>query len=132
MTNDDNPSRKRLAWIETDEDGSSAAQEPKVAVGRERTYAPLTDTFRLYAGWLLGWYFVLFAVGGYQRTRSLPFSVPFVDELLLSPVVVTVSFAVFLFLLATSLHRSTGRHAAHGLLFGLVGAIILAVFVMNV
>ncbi|MBI3619363.1 hypothetical protein HY213_05020, partial [Candidatus Peregrinibacteria bacterium] len=64
-----------------------------------RVYYPLVDTLRLYAGWLLAWYGAVFALGGYQWTRTLPFKSDIVNDMLSSPFIVVASFATFLFLL---------------------------------
>jgi hypothetical protein len=99
---------------------------------KKRGYVPLVTTLRLYAGWLLGWYLLLYAVGGYAATRSLPFSIPFVVELLPSPIVATIAFAVFAFLLLTSLHRALKLKAGAGVLFSLILIALVGLFWVNV
>ena len=40
---------------------------------KKAPYLPLIDTLRLYAGWLLAWYGLVFAIGAYQYRGILPF-----------------------------------------------------------
>jgi len=117
--------KKELSWAISEEAGSASVS---AAVG----YSPLVDTFRLYAGWLLAWYFAIYALGGYQFTRRLPFVVPFVDDLFSSSVIAQCSFAVFLFLLLTSMHRMLGRGKLLAVFLALIGAGVFVVFAVNV
>jgi len=98
-------------------------------VGR---YEPLIVTLRLYAGWLLAWYFVLYAFGGYQAVRDLPFRIPLVDEFLASPLLAEASLAVFLFLLLSSVHRTAKGGALLGLSLTLLGIILVGLFSVNI
>ncbi len=104
----------------------SSAPTPQTA------YYPLVETFRLYAGWLLAWYFLIFALGSYQLTRSLPFRVPYVDDLFTSPLVTDFSAAAFLFLLLTDLHRRIGRGIIKGLVLCVVGFFAFAFLYENI
>ncbi len=88
--------------------GVASPQKPALpnvsASTAQRSYAPLLSTLRLYAGWLLLWYGVCYALGAYQLQRGLPTNIPVV-EALLPPYANAVFIAVtacFLFLAATS------------------------------
>ncbi len=94
-------------------------------------YAPLSDTLRLYAGWLLAWYFIIFALGSYQFTRKLPFTIPLIDELFLSPLILNFACAAFLFLLLSGFHRMLGRRILIGIPLMLVGAALFVLFWSN-
>src|SRR3989344_3981896 len=84
--------------------------EKKVEPAREaRVYFPLLDTLRLYAGWLLAWYCLVYAVGSYQFMRELPVRIPYADSLFLSPLVLSFTFAAYLFLLLSGWYVSAGR-----------------------
>ncbi len=69
-------------------------------------YFPLLETLRLYAGWLLAWYCLVYAVGSYQFTRELPMHVPYAESLFLSPLVLSFTFGAYLFLLLSGVYKS--------------------------
>ena len=94
-------------------------------------YAPLLETLRLYAGWLLTWYALVFALGGYQATKGLPFEMPLVYGLAQSPLVLTFAFGTFLFLLFTSLVKETRGGKAMGVIFGLIWIVAVYAFRIN-
>lgn len=94
-------------------------------------YAPLSDTFRLYAGWLLAWYVIVYLLGSYQYTKRLPFEVPFVESLFMSPLVLNFAFGTFLFLMLSSVHCALGRGLWKGLLLAVVWAGLVTLFVVN-
>lgn len=68
-------------------------------------YLPLVSTLRLYAGWLLAWYGLFVGLGYYATVRSLPLDIPFVMSFYASPLIFTITVAVFLFLLFTEIQR---------------------------
>lgn len=103
------------------------AQEPSPA-----RYYPLTSTMRLYAGWLLAWYFALYALAGYQVTRSLPFRFPLLDDVLSSTLVAQISMGLFLFLLLTSLHRALRGGVLLGITLTFFGVILALLFAVNI
>lgn len=94
----------------------------------QKTYLPLLDTIRLYAAWFLAWYLLLFHLGMYQTTRSLPFSLPLVEEIYASLFVATVALAAFLMLLLSTIHRKIKGGTLTGLLFTLLGASLVILF----
>ena len=100
----------------------------------EPQYAPLIDTLRLYAGWLLAWYVVIYAVGAYQASRDLPFRVPYVEAMLppYSSLVLTFAVGAFLFLFVSSLHRILGKGIILGTVLWLLGITGFVVYRMNV
>ena len=114
-----NPPSQRLRWT---------GQE---AVGN-KTYFPLHETLRLYAGWLLAWYLLVYALGSYQYTRPVPFSVPLVEGLLLSPLVQSFTLATFLFLLLGSVHRRIGGGTLRAVLLTVLGAALFKFYWLNV
>lgn len=73
---------------------------------KEQRYVPLIGTLRLYAGWLMAWYSIVYLFGAYQVTGKSPFVLPIIEGLFYSKVVLTFTFATFLFLLLSTLHRS--------------------------
>lgn len=94
-------------------------------------YAPLVDTLRLYAGWLLAWYFAVFALGSYQFTRSLPVRISFIEELFLSPMMLGFACLCFLFLVLSRIHQATGKGVLKGIGLTVVGFVLFAVFFAN-
>jgi hypothetical protein len=95
------------------------------------SYVPLLDTLRLYAGWLLAWYGLVYLLGSYQYTKHLPFEVPFIEGLFLSPLVLEFAFATFLFLLLSTLHRWTGGGVWKGLIVAAAGILLFTMFLVN-
>ena len=69
-------------------------------------YLPLIATLRLYAGWLLAWYGLIFAIGAYQHRAVLPFRSELIAGLASSTVVLVSAFGVFLFLMLSSLYKN--------------------------
>lgn len=71
-----------------------------------RQLYPFSDTVRLYAGWLLAWYGLVYILGYYQMTRSLNPEIPYVYGLLYSPLVLTLATVCFAFLAVQSFTRA--------------------------
>jgi len=94
-------------------------------------YYPLLDTVRLYAGWLLAWYILVIALGAYKETKQLPFTIPLIEGLWQSVLIIRAAFGVFIFLMLTSLHRFFGNRAWVGGWLGLLGAFLFYVFFVN-
>lgn len=98
-----------------------------VAEGPEAAYFPLLETLRLYAGWLLAWYSLVYAVGAYQFMKDIPVHVPYAESLFLSPLVLSFTFAAYIFLLFSGIYKATGRSKKVGIVlaFGAVAVFIL-------
>ncbi|MDD5469851.1 MAG: hypothetical protein PHO92_03590 [Candidatus Peribacteraceae bacterium] len=107
-------------------------EEESAPAPAQKTYYPFSDTLRLYAGWLLAWYALVYALGYYQSTRNLPFEVPYLMGIYTSPLVLSFTLASFLFLLMTSLHRLVGRGRVAGVFFSLAGIALFVLYRMNV
>jgi hypothetical protein len=88
-----------------------------------KKYFPLLSTLRLYAGWLLAWYGLFVALGYYSTFRTLPFEIPLVMSFYTSPLIFSVTVAVFLFLLSTTIHRAINGKLASGLILTVAGII---------
>lgn len=71
-------------------------------------YAPLLDTIRLYAGWLLAWYAIVFLVGGQQKLGRLATDIEWLESLSQSPLVLRCAFGTFLFLLLSTIYTWKG------------------------
>lgn len=131
-----------VAWkVEEPAPDSPAAESlqlfqphPALNESKKRTtvsYARLSDTLRLYAGWLIAWYVLIFAFGSYQFTRTLPIQSDLLEHFFISPVLVTFAFGAFLFLLFTDIHRIEGRSHWYGLFLTLLGIGLVWLFAVN-
>lgn len=101
------------------------------STSQQSTYYPLLDTLRLYAGWLLAWYVFVIALGAYQETKNLPFTIPLVEGLWQSVLIIRAAFGVFLFLMLTSLYRFFGSRRWMGGVLGIFGVFLFYVFLVN-
>ncbi len=93
------------------------------------TYAPLHETLRIFAGWLLTWYGLIYALGFLESTGRLP-QIPFIHELFLSPLVLQFTFGTFLLLALSNVHRWIGKGILAGLFLTIVYGAALTGFVM--
>lgn len=91
------------------------------------TYAPLHETLRIFSGWLLGWYGVVYALGFLERSGKLP-ELPFVRELFESRLVLAFTFGTFLLLALSNAHRWMGGGTAKGALLAVAYVALLAGF----
>ena len=109
-------------------------KEPTKKRKRKKQYYPFQDTLRLYAGWLLAWYCIVYILGGYQHTRNLSFRIPYVEALLppFSPIVLTFTLVAFLFLLCTSLHKTLGKGKVVGTVLSIAGVGVFVFYRLNV
>jgi hypothetical protein len=98
------------------------------ALREEPEYAPLHETLRIFAGWLLAWYGVIYALGFLERTGKLP-ALPFVSELFESRLVLQFTFGTFLLLALSNVHRWFGKGILMGFLLVIAYAALLAGFV---
>ena len=95
-------------------------------------YLPLFETLRLYAGWLLAWYALVYCIGAYQYTKELPFRIPYAESLFLSPLVLSFTFAAYLFLLLSSLYQIFGKKKVIGVILSISGIVIFVLYRANV
>jgi len=112
-------------------EGASPMPAPASST-EDRTYFPLLDTLRLYAGWLLAWYCLVYALGSYQHARPLPFRMPFVEGLFLSPLVLSFTLAAYLFLLLSGIWKTAGKGIFKGLIVTCIGVAGFVLYRMNV
>src|SRR3989344_9162604 len=96
-----------MPWTATDDEEKPSTRK-RATPASVRTYVPLMDTVRIFAGWLLAWYAVVFVLGSLQLDRKISEDLPFVQALFQSPLVLRFSCATFLVLLLSSLHRWMG------------------------
>jgi len=92
----------------------------------------ILTTLRIYAGWLLAWYALIFVLGGYQLTKRLPFALPYVDSLVQSPLLPRFAFGAFLFLFFTTIYLSWNRGIFKGILLTMLGIAVWWGFHVNV
>lgn len=121
-----------MPWTTTDDDIPVAASPAATASDTgDLPYIPLTDTLRLFAGWLLAWYAVVYILGSFRLNGRLPFEVPFLQALFESPLVLRFAFGTFLFLMLTTIHRWAGRGVGKGLVLAIIGLITFGLFHLN-
>lgn len=85
-------------------EGAKGGTKPTLPT--EPPYYPLIDTLRLYAGWLLAWYGLIFAVGAYQYRGILPFHSELIAGLAASTTLQRTAFGVFFFLMCSEFHKT--------------------------
>ncbi len=121
-----------MPWTSTDEPAKEKTRKtaPIVAMD-DASYIPLLDTLRLFAGWLLAWYAVVFLLGSFQMTGRIPYDLPFLQGLFESWLVLRFAFATFVFLALTTLHRTIKGGIATGLILGLIGVVLFVLFHLN-
>ncbi|MBM3227649.1 hypothetical protein FJZ27_02160 [Candidatus Peribacteria bacterium] len=113
--------------------GDDTAHQPSLDdPSTPRVYLPIAATLRLYAGWLLAYYAVVYALGWYVRSRPLPFAIPYVEALLLSPLVLSFTLAAFLFLILQSAHNTWGKGPLKGCFLGVCGLALFLLYRTNV
>ena len=95
-------------------------------------YYPFSDTIRLYAGWLLAWYGLVYILGWFQSTRSMEPAIPFVYGLLYSPLVLTCTLVAFLYLLFHSLQRTINRGYLSGTFLLLIAIVVFGLYRIHV
>lgn len=120
--------KESALWTETE----PAKKSHTAAHTEMHSYVPLTETLRLFAGWLLAWYGLVYLFGALKLENRLPFEVPFVDGLFLSPLILRLAFGTYLFLLLTTIHKAVGRGTGKGIALTLAGALAFAFFHVNV
>lgn len=117
----------------TDSPAKEVISKPKVQAQKsDVAYLPLFETMRLYAGWLLAWYALIYIIGAYQFSKSLPFRIPYAESLFLSPLVLSFTFAAFLFLMLSSVYKVLGRKKIVGFLLTVIGIATFLLYRMNV
>ncbi len=99
-----------------------AATPPPPKPAAVSGYHSITTTLRLYAGWLLAWYGLFVAVGYYATVRALPWDIPFVQAIYVSPLIFSFTVAIFLFLFLSEVHRHFKGRLILGTILTLLGA----------
>ena len=99
---------------------------------QQKIYLPIAATLRLYAGWLLAYYSVVYAVGWYAHSRNLPVDIPYVEALMLSPLVLSFTLAAFLFLVFHTMYQMWGKGLLKGITMSFAGIIVFVVYRMNI
>jgi len=120
-----------MPWTTVDDTKEQKKIERKMKA-EEKTYVPLIDTLRLFAGWLLAWYGLIYLLGDLQSRPHSPLSFPYIDALFTSSLVLRFTFGTFLFLLLTSIHQWLGRGIGKGIVLTIIGVIAFMLFHWNV
>lgn len=120
-----------MPWTTTDDNLPATASIKQQAMKDDENYIPLTDTLRLFAGWLLAWYALVYLLGSLRMNGKIPYDVPFLQGLFESQIVLRFSFGTFLFLLATSIHRAWGGGTGKGIVLGVAWVVLMGLFHLN-
>lgn len=107
---------------------SGRTKKVPAAPAGDVTYLPLVETLRLFAGWLIAWYGLVYLLGGLQFKKNISADIPFVAALASSSLVLRFCFGTFLFLLLTSVHAWMGKGIAKGIVLTLVWILLMAGF----
>lgn len=121
--------QEQMPW--TTVNPPSATTDKTSASSAQEEYIPVSDTLRLFAGWLLAWYGVVYLLGFLQMSGRIPESVPFIQALFVSPTILRLAFGTYLFLLLSTLHRTLGRGALLGVLGALLWLLLMYAFHVN-
>lgn len=97
-----------------------------------KIYLPIAATLRLYAGWLLAYYSIVYAVGWYAHSRSLSMEIPYVEALMLSPLVLSFTLAAYLFLVSHTLYQISGKGLTKGIFLSIAGIGVFVMYRMNI
>jgi hypothetical protein len=118
-----------MPWQTTEED-VPASDNGAHATDRmvDMEYIPLLDTLRLFAGWLLAWYALVFLLGSFQQAGRISSDIPFLQALFSSSLVLRFAFATYLFLLLSSVHRRLQGGVLNGIFLTMIGIAGVALF----
>ncbi len=106
----------------------SGRKKTSAPAAEETTYLPFTDTLRLFAGWLIAWYGLVYLLGGLQLKKNISADIPFIAALSTSGLVLRFCFGTFLFLLLTSVHAWMGKGIAKGIVLTVIGLLLMTGF----
>lgn len=122
---------EHMPWTVT-EDETPPGKPATVEEGqRHYQYVPLTDTLRLFAGWLLAWYAAVYIAGSLQATGRISKDIPLLQELFTSWLVLRFTFGIFLFLALTSLQKAIRGSAATGAALAVLWLVLVVLFHLN-
>lgn len=116
-----------MPWTTTEQDLPAETAAPS-AVATSEDYIPLVDTLRLFAGWLLAWYGLVYLLGSYKLSGKLTVDIPFLQSLFESGLVLRFAFGTFLFLLLTTIHTWLGKGIGKGLLLAAAWIALMVCF----
>lgn len=119
-----------MPWT-TVEDKKEEKKTEKAMQSEERAYVPLVETLRLFAGWLLAWYGIVYLLGDLAMQQKMPIYVPYLEALYTSDLVLRFTVGTFLFLLLTSVHRALHGGMGKGIGLTIVGVVTFVLFHLN-
>lgn len=120
-----------MPWTTTEDDLAAVPPPSPKTAEIKGDYVPLVDTLQLFAGWLLAWYGVVYALGALRLSGKLGFDIPFLESLFESPLVLRFAFGTFLFLLLSNVHQWLGRGAGKAIGLGALWLLLLLAFSVN-
>lgn len=122
-----------MPWTNTDDvkEEKQIERAIKTEKTKEKNYVPLVDTLRLFAGWLLAWYALVYILGDLQLHGGISADTPYIEALFTSPLVLRFTAGTFLFLLCTGLHKWMKGGIGKGITLTVVGVFLFVVFHLN-
>lgn len=96
---------------------------------QQKIYYPFSETIRLYAGWLLAWYGLVYALAHFEQTRQPLPAIPYVAGLLYSPAIRSITVACFIYLLFQGIMNKYFTSTSIKFLFSLVGIALLTAYI---
>ncbi len=114
------------------EDKKEEKKTEKAMQVEESAYVPLVETLRLFAGWLLAWYGIVYLLGDFMMQQKMPVYIPYLEALFTSDLVLRFTFGTFLFLLLTSIHSALNRGVGKGIALTIIGVALFVLFHLNV
>ncbi len=119
-----------MPWT-TIEDKKEERKTEKAMQTEELAYIPLVETLRLFAGWLIAWYGIVYLLGDLMMQQKLPVYIPYLEALFVSDLVLRFTLATFLFLLLSTVHKAMGKGVGKGIILTIVGVALFVVFHLN-
>ncbi len=119
-----------MPWTTVD-DGKEEKKAEKAMQAETTAYVPFVETLRLFAGWLLAWYGMVYLLGDLTVQQKMPVYIPYLNALFESDLVLRFTFGTFLFLLLTTIHKAIGGGVGKGIAVTIVGVAVFVLFHLN-
>lgn len=120
-----------MPWT-TVEDKKEERKTERAIQAEALAYIPLVETLRLFAGWLLAWYGMVYLLGDLMMQQKMPVDIPYLEALFVSDLVLRFTFGTFLFLLLTTIHHALGKGIGKAIMLTIAGVTAFVVFHLNV
>lgn len=123
--------KQTMPWTNTDEPLARKDRIKGQNMRSDTSYVPLMDTVRLFAGWLLAWYSIIYLLGALRLSGKIPDGWWFVQGLFESALVLRFAFVTFIFLMLSTIHREIKGSTGSGIALTLTGIVLAGLFHLN-